>query len=445
LFTPISTNKQGNGLAHRARFWQTVLSRFGTVETVHLQLAGPAIDPGPSGTAETVPALVAEAPSAAHLPRLARRAPERAGRRWMSGRSAYDIIVVLRSSCAPFAFGSCAGADTLVVVDLDDDDAEFFRSVGDHGESALFDALQADILGRADLVISATGFGTTVAVPNSVAAAAGPPAPRPPGRARAVMVGNFDYAPNIEGARWVLEEVSPLLAEAGVDLEVVVAGWGSERLEPCGVGFVDDLAALYASADVAIVPLLHGAGTRIKALEAFAHRIPVVGTTVGVAGLDVRPGIDCLIADTPAAMAAALRSVVEDPALATRLSRAAFDHVMPKYRRDVVVADATAAIQRTIDDRPLGVLAHANHLDISESEDGLVVLDRASMTVHHLNTTTASVFALLDAHTTLDEIEGELQGIYGATARPKDEVARAAAQLSASGLVIVRRVQPTES
>ena len=45
-----------------------------------------------------------------------------------------------------------------------------------------------------------------------------------------------------------------------------------------------------ADADVVVVPLRRGAGTRIKVLEAIAHRRPVVATPAAVAGLELHDG-----------------------------------------------------------------------------------------------------------------------------------------------------------
>jgi glycosyltransferase involved in cell wall biosynthesis len=55
-------------------------------------------------------------------------------------------------------------------------------------------------------------------------------------------------------------------------------------------GFVEDLAPLYAAADVAVVPVRVGGGTRIKILEAFAHGVPVVTTSLGAEGIDAAEG-----------------------------------------------------------------------------------------------------------------------------------------------------------
>ena len=56
------------------------------------------------------------------------------------------------------------------------------------------------------------------------------------------------------------------------------------------LGFVDDLASVYASARCAVVPLLQGGGTPLKLIEALAYGLPVIATPRAVAGLEVRDG-----------------------------------------------------------------------------------------------------------------------------------------------------------
>jgi glycosyltransferase involved in cell wall biosynthesis len=72
-------------------------------------------------------------------------------------------------------------------------------------------------------------------------------------------------------------------------------------------------------ADVVLVPLRFGSGTRLKIIEAFAHRIPVVSTTLGAEGLDAEDGHHLLLADTPAALARACARLLSDDALRARL------------------------------------------------------------------------------------------------------------------------------
>jgi glycosyltransferase involved in cell wall biosynthesis len=88
-------------------------------------------------------------------------------------------------------------------------------------------------------------------------------------------------------------------------------------------GFVDDIRPHIAAAQVSVIPLRVGSGTRIKAFEAMALGRPVVSTTLGVEGLDITPGEHFLAADTAADFAGAVLRLFEDAALRARLAQAA--------------------------------------------------------------------------------------------------------------------------
>jgi glycosyltransferase involved in cell wall biosynthesis len=85
-----------------------------------------------------------------------------------------------------------------------------------------------------------------------------------------------------------------------------------------------------------------GSGTRVKILEAFAHRVPVVSTRVGAEGLDVRDREHLLLADDPDAFAAACLRLLRDVPLRHRL--AAAGHRLWNEQH------SAAAFQRSVDD-----------------------------------------------------------------------------------------------
>ena len=64
------------------------------------------------------------------------------------------------------------------------------------------------------------------------------------------------------------------------------------------IGQVPDVAAAYQAADVVVVPIRAGGGSRIKLLEAFSYRRPVVSTSVGAEGIAARDGQHLLQADS---------------------------------------------------------------------------------------------------------------------------------------------------
>lgn len=101
-------------------------------------------------------------------------------------------------------------------------------------------------------------------------------------------------------------------------------------------GEVSTVIPCYRDAHVAVVPLRAGGGTRIKILEAFALRRPVVSTTVGIAGIAAEDGRHALIADTPTAFAVACHRLYEDRDLAAQIADEAFAHFRRAYSEEIL-------------------------------------------------------------------------------------------------------------
>ncbi|GCD90657.1 glycosyltransferase family 4 protein [Nocardioides sp. LS1] len=101
------------------------------------------------------------------------------------------------------------------------------------------------------------------------------------GVTRLGFIGNFYYGPNVYSLRDFLTRHSALLSNP--KFEIVVAGYGSEITKTWGfpitvMGPVDEVAEFYGNIDAAVVPITHGSGIKIKAIEALAHGVPVFGT-----------------------------------------------------------------------------------------------------------------------------------------------------------------------
>jgi glycosyltransferase involved in cell wall biosynthesis len=94
---------------------------------------------------------------------------------------------------------------------------------------------------------------------------------------------------------------------------------------------VPSIAPYYEDADLCIVPLRAGSGTRIKILEAFSFRRPVVSTRLGAEGLAVADGEQLLIADEPEAMARACVSLLKEQELRRRIVDSAYAWVMQHH------------------------------------------------------------------------------------------------------------------
>jgi glycosyltransferase involved in cell wall biosynthesis len=186
-----------------------------------------------------------------------------------------------------------------------------------------------------------------VHLPNAVFPSTAALSPSPGHVPTLLFVGTLSYLPNEDGVNYFCAHVLPLLRQScphPIRVRLVGAKPGervtslSRHPEVEVLADVPDLAQYYADANVVIVPLRAGSGTRIKILEAFSFRKPVVSTTAGAAGLPLAHGKELLIADEPAAFAAACASLLQDGTLARRITNSAWDWLEVQHSMDCVDA-----------------------------------------------------------------------------------------------------------
>ncbi len=148
-----------------------------------------------------------------------------------------------------------------------------------------------------------------VAVPAGVDRARFRPNPAIRPEARTVgVIGSLNWQPNLEGLRWLLTEVWPLVRERLPDLTLHIAGshppaWLTALQAPGVVvhGFVPSAADFMQQHPMLLVPLLSGGGMRIKIIEAMTLGRCVLTTTVGGEGIEGENRHQWLVADSPAA------------------------------------------------------------------------------------------------------------------------------------------------
>lgn len=184
----------------------------------------------------------------------------------------------------------------------------------------------------------------------------GRPEPRPGHRAGPVLltVGLLTYEPNLDAARFLAHEVLPRVQAALPDAQFRVVGRFGDESQVAAlralhgvtvVGEVPDISVELRAADIAVVPVRFGGGTRIKILEAFANRLPVVTTTVGAEGLDAVDGEHVLVADDASAFAAACVRLHRDAQLRADLEAAGFALWDDRYRWSSIAPVITAVVR----------------------------------------------------------------------------------------------------
>ena len=388
LVVPLAPAPTGNGLAMRAGLLLEALAGAGPVDVVVVPVSGSAdagewltararrvvvVEPHqPRTRAEVVtqlsdPVHRAELAALEQLPARARLAPPTSARAVVDAFEGVSphVVVVLRSYLAPF--GVTLARELGVprfVIDADDDDERLLREHGDAAAADAYASLARTWLAPAARVLAASPvdaaamsvrYGIAVdTVPNAVVRPATVTAP--PGRDRLLYVGNLTYAPNVDAVRVLVTEVLPVLRARIPGATVDIVGAHDARLADLAghdgvhlAGAVADLDPWYAGAEVVVVPLHEGAGTRIKVLEAFAHGRPVVATPAAVAGLDVVDGRSVHLGTSAAELATHTARLLSDPHDARRTVDEADRVLSEHYLLDVVVPRA----RRLLFGRPL--------------------------------------------------------------------------------------------
>jgi glycosyltransferase involved in cell wall biosynthesis len=155
-----------------------------------------------------------------------------------------------------------------------------------------------------------------------------------------LFVGSLDYHPNEDAALQLADAVLPCIHRSGQSTAraLIVGNRPPDGVLALGTrrgitvtGPVDNVTPYYQQATVAVVPLRAGGGTRIKILEAAAHRVPVVSTPIGAEGLDVTDGHELLLAHTPEQMAHQCVRLWRDRDLRSRIIDNAYAWVERKH------------------------------------------------------------------------------------------------------------------
>lgn len=301
----------------------------------------------------------------------------------------FEVVHVMRGYLAPFAGPHLEvgrpGAGPRVVLDLDEPDSHALATIAalgrrrgdpagaarDDREAARHADLERTWLPRFDRVLVASAAdrarvagrapaARVEVVPNAVRVPRAPARRPGAGDLDLLLVGSLGHVPNEDAARFLCRAVLPRLRAAmGRPVSVGIVGRApGPAMRGLGAipgvhvrGDVPRVAPYYARARLAVVPLRAGGGTRIKVLEAFAHRVPVVATPVGVEGLEVEDGRHLLVADGAAGLASACHRLLADPGLARRLETAAARLVGFRYALPVV-ARSIRQLYRSISAAP---------------------------------------------------------------------------------------------
>ncbi len=152
---------------------------------------------------------------------------------------------------------------------------------------------------------------------------------------RIVFTGAMDYYPNAEACVWFAHSIFPTIRAQHPTAQFLIVGSKptpqvvalNQLPGVVATGFVDDVRPYLAAAKVCVIPLRIARGVQNKALEAMASGRAVIATPDVITGVGATAPDHLLMARNEQEFAAAVRQVLRDDALRTRLEQSARDFV----------------------------------------------------------------------------------------------------------------------
>ncbi len=161
-------------------------------------------------------------------------------------------------------------------------------------------------------------------------------------------IGAMNWYPNMEGIRWFLDQVWPMIHREFPDLTFTLAGrnipgWMYNLRIPHLeiIGEVEDAMKFIRSKSIMIVPLFSGSGIRIKIVEGMTAARTIISTPVGAEGIHCENGKNILLASTPEQFVEAVRSCILDPEKCRSVGNHARELIEQEHNNDLLMEKLT--------------------------------------------------------------------------------------------------------
>lgn len=177
------------------------------------------------------------------------------------------------------------------------------------------------------------------------------PSEAPPPQAAIGFIGTYSYTPNLDTARFLVEQVFPRVLRERPDATLRLAGSGMPQADASRLGKlsrvevlgrVEDSGRFMGECAVLALPVFLRGGVPLKLIEAMARGKAIVASPQLAAGLNVSDGRELLVRDAPQRFAAAIVDLLRDASLRERLGSAA----RARFVRDFSLSSVEAKLRR---------------------------------------------------------------------------------------------------
>ena len=167
---------------------------------------------------------------------------------------------------------------------------------------------------------------------------------RTPKANRLLFIGTMDWYPNVDAIRYFMKEVWPLLKKQCPDVEINVIGsnppadlveLSRSDMSVHVLGFVQDINPYLAEATLFVCPIRDGGGTKLKLIEAFAHKIPCVVHPISCEGISVNEQ-HVKFAQTPIEFVEGINALLRDAGEAIQMAERAYRVAENQYSYKVI-------------------------------------------------------------------------------------------------------------
>lgn len=165
-----------------------------------------------------------------------------------------------------------------------------------------------------------------------------------------LFMGLIGYKPNDEAVQFLVEKIMPQLIIKNPKIKLVIIGgkvaYKKAWIINPGILPYESVPAIINAADLCVAPVFSGSGTRLKILEYLAAGKPVVTTTKGAEGLDLKNGHDLIIEDAKDGFAKSVLKLLYDRNLADKLGRQGKKTVGDFYAWDAIINRLIKALSK---------------------------------------------------------------------------------------------------
>ena len=233
-------------------------------------------------------------------------------------------------------------------------------------QAAKFKALELSLAKQADITIAITadeaallkreGIKNIAVIPNIHTKSYNEDSFAPfEERSGLLFIGGYKHAPNIDAAKWLFEDIMPLVWQTHPHISLTLLGSNPTdeilKFRSNSVfipGYVEDVSIYFNTSRVFIAPLRYGAGMKGKIGQSLSFGLPIVSTSIGTEGMNLIDRLNVLKAEDAIAFATKIVQLYEDKALWDKICSNA-KNTISAYTPEVVSKELSKLFDNLID------------------------------------------------------------------------------------------------